>query len=81
MATMCIVGDPSSMPGVQSKAIELTHLTLVAQDAKHCMAWGAIKLTSLPQEHRMHCISWGVIEGNRPPRGQALTLTVMNQNH
>ena len=30
-------------PGVQSKAIELTCLPQVAQDAKHCMAWGAIQ--------------------------------------
>jgi hypothetical protein len=32
---------------MQSKAIELTRLTRVAKDAKHCMAWDAIELTCL----------------------------------
>ena len=57
--------------GEHSKAIEVTCLTQVAQDAKRCMAWGAIELIRFT--HRMPSTAWpGVqskaIELTRLPR-------------
>ena len=54
----------TAWPGVQSKVIELTHLTRVVQDAKLCMVWGAIKLSHLTQDAKRF-MALGAIEGNR----------------
>ena len=49
---------------VQSKAIELTRLTRVAQDAKCFMAIELTRLTWVVQDVR-HFMALGAIEGNR----------------
>ena len=57
----------AAWPGVQWKAIELSCLPRVAQDAKHCMAWGAIEesasmvLMSMPKDYFYATYSAGSI--------------------
>ena len=60
----------AAWPGEQSKASELTHLTLVMQGTKRCMAWGAIEgnrthpLTRVAQDAKRF-MALGAIEGNQ----------------
>jgi hypothetical protein len=44
----------NALPGMQSKAIELTRLPRVAQDAKRCMAWGACQALDAIEGDQTH---------------------------